>query len=135
LAAIAVLAGAREVVEAVAALDRRALRRNWPVVLVCAVVLAAELPAMLAPPVGGDQTKYQLVYPRLYAAHGGLVDTPWSFWGHVQFLPNFVFALGFAAGGEVLARLLNAAFGVLATVAFARLVGGRLAAGAGALGA
>src|SRR5262245_15019985 len=135
VAAIALAAGGRDVVRMLAAADLRAVRRAWPVVLVCALVLAAELPAVLAPPVGGDQTKYQLAYPRLYAAHGGLVDTPWSFWGHVQFLPNFVFALGYAAGGDVLARLLNGAFGVLATLAFARLVGGRLAAGAGVAGA
>jgi hypothetical protein len=135
LAAIAVVAGARDVVRTVAELDRRAFRRAWPAVLVCAVVLAAELPAMLAPPVGGDQTKYQLVYPRLYAAHGGLVDTPWSFWGHVQFLPNFVFALGYAVRGEALARLLNAAFGVLAALALARLVAAHLRPRAGAAAA
>jgi hypothetical protein len=135
LAALAVVAGGRDVVRAMAGVDGGALRRVWPAILVCAVVLAAELPAMLAPPVGGDQTKYQLVYPRLYAAHGGLVDTPWSFWGHVQFLPNFVFALGYAVRGEALARLLNAAFGVLAALALARLVGAHLRPRAGAAAA
>ncbi len=88
---------------------------------------------MLAPPVGGDQTKYQLVYPRLYALAGGLVPTPWSFWGQMQFLPNFVFALGFAASGDVLARLLNGAMGVAAALALATLVGARLAPRAGAI--
>src|SRR5207249_844833 len=88
---------------------------------------------MLAPPVGGDQTKYQLVYPRLYALAGGLVPTPWSFWGQMQFLPNFVFALAFAASGDVLARLLNGAMGVAAVLALATLVGARLAPRAGAI--
>src|SRR5439155_11658060 len=110
----------------------RALRRIWPVVAVCAIVLAAELPAMLAPPIGGDQTKYHLPYARLYAAHGGLIATPWSFWGQMQYLPNFVFALGFALRGDVLARLLGGTFGVLAALGVARLVRDHLAPRAGA---
>src|SRR5205807_2184962 len=110
--AAVLVAGGRELARAGRALEARALGRVWPLVLVCALVLIAEVPAMLAPPVGGDQTKYQLVYPRLYALAGGLVPTPWSFWGQMQFLPNFVFALGFAASGGALARLLNGAMGV-----------------------
>jgi len=133
LGAAALVAGGRELARAARALDRRALRRAWPLVLVCVLVLAAELPAMLAPPVGGDQTKYQLAYARLYALAGGLVATPWSFWGQMQFLPNFVFALGFALRGDVLARLLNGAMGVAAALALATLVGRRLAPRAGAV--
>ncbi|HUE31173.1 MAG TPA: hypothetical protein VMR79_09860, partial [Verrucomicrobiae bacterium] len=133
LGAAALLAGGGGLVRAARALDARALGRAWPLVLVCALVLATEVPTMLAPPVGGDQTKYQLVYPRLYALAGGLVPTPWSFWGQMQFLPNFVFALGFAASGDVLARLLNGAMGVAAAFALATLVGTRLAPRAGAI--
>ncbi len=133
LGAAALLAGGRALARAGRALDARALGRVWPLVLVCALVLATEVPTMLAPPVGGDQTKYQLVYPRLYALAGGLVPTPWSFWGQMQFLPNFVFALGFAASGDVLARLLNGAMGVAAALALATLVGARLAPRAGAI--
>src|SRR5207244_9055842 len=81
----------------------------------------AESLAMVAPPVGGDQTKYQLAYPRLYAAAGGLVPTPWSFWGRMQFLQNFVFAIGFALSDGALARFLNGVFGVLAGLALAAL--------------
>src|SRR5439155_1116153 len=69
--AAVLVAGGRELARAGRALEARALRRVWPLVLVCALVLIAEVPAMLAPPVGGDQTKYQLVYPRLYALAGG----------------------------------------------------------------
>src|SRR5437764_366589 len=76
---------------------------------------------MVAPPVGGDQTKYQLAYPRLYAAAGGLVATPWSFWGHMQFLQNFLFAIGFALSDGALARYLNGAFGVLTALALGAL--------------
>src|SRR5437867_739401 len=133
LGAAALLAGGRALARAGRALDARALGRVWPLVLVCALVLATEVPTMLAPPVGGDQTKYQLVYPRLYALAGGLVPTPWSFWGQMQFLPNFVFALAFAASGDVLARLLNGAMGVAAVLALATLVGARLAPRAGAI--
>jgi len=133
LGAAALVAGGRDLVRACRALDPGVLRRAWPLVLVSALVLAAEVPTMLAPPVGGDQTKYQLVYPRLYALAGGLVPTPWSFWGHVQFLPNFVFALGFAASGEVLARLLNGTLGVAAALALATLAGRHLAPRAGAV--
>src|SRR5947199_10263607 len=137
LGATALLAGRRALVRAVRTLDAGALGRVWPLVLVCALVLATEVPTMLAPPVGGDQTKYQLVYPRLYALAGGLVPTPWSFWGHMQFLPNFVFALGFAASGDALARLLTGAMGVAAALALATPVGRHLAprpgASAGAL--
>ena len=133
LGAAALLAGGGALARAGRALDARALGRVWPLVLVCALVLATEVPTMLAPPVGGDQTKYQLVYPRLYALAGGLVPTPWSFWGQMQFLPNFVFALGFAASGDTLARLLNGAMGVAAALALATLVGRHLAPRAGAI--
>jgi len=131
--AAVLVAGGRELARAGRALEARALGRVWPLVLVCALVLIAEVPAMLAPPVGGDQTKYQLVYPRLYALAGGLVPTPWSFWGQMQFLPNFVFALGFAASGGALARLLNGAMGVAAALSLATLVGRHLAPRAGAI--
>src|SRR5205809_4036427 len=133
LGAAVLVAGGRELARAGRALEARALGRVWPLVLVCALVLVAEVPTMLAPPVGGDQTKYQLVYPRLYALAGGLVPTPWSFWGQMQFLPNFVFALGFAASGDTLARLLNGAMGVAAALALATLVGRHLAPRAGAI--
>src|SRR5437773_9647280 len=106
---------------ALRALDGRQLRAAWPLLLVCAAVLVAETLAMVAPPVGGDQTKYQLAYPRLYAAAGGLVATPWSFWGHMQFLQNFLFAIGFALSDGALARYLNGAFGVLTALALGAL--------------
>ena len=138
LAGAAALAlGRRELARTVHELRVGALWRVWPYVAVCALVLAVELAPMLAPPVGGDQTKYQLAYPRLYALHHGLVATPWSMWGQMQFLPNFLFALGFALHGDVVARLLNGTFGVLAAVALAALVrrgfGFRSGAAAGAL--
>jgi hypothetical protein len=133
LAAVAVVAGARDVRRAVAAVDRAGIRRAAPLVALAAVVLLIEVVPAFAPPVGGDQTKYQLVYPRLYAAEGGLVATPWSFWGQMQFLPNFVFAAAFALRGDVLARLLNVAFGVLAALAVAALVRRHLARNLGAV--
>ncbi len=80
-------------------------------------LLAAELVMIAAPPVGGDQTKYQLVYPRLFAEAHRLVATPWSFWGYMQYLGNMLFAAAFALRGDVLARLFNATFGVLCTLA------------------
>jgi hypothetical protein len=80
--------GGGDLARAVRALEPGVARRAWPYLLVCAVVLAVEIAPMLAPPVGGDQTKYQLAYPRLYAQHHGLVPTPWSFWGQMQFLPR-----------------------------------------------
>jgi hypothetical protein len=78
---------------------------------------------MLAPPIGGDQTKYQLVYPRLYGQSGTLVSTPWSFWGAMQFLQNFVFAIGYALRGENLARFLGGVTGLLAAAAAGLLAG------------
>ena len=116
-----------------------AVRAAWPrvdrapraVLALCALVLAAAAVTMFAPPVGGDQTKYQLVYPRLYAAAGGLVPTPWSFWGQMQYLQNFVFALAFALRGDVLARLLNGTFGVLATLALTSLARRHFGRGSG----
>jgi len=80
-------------------------------------LLAAELVMVSAPPVGGDQTKYQLVYPRLFAEAGRLVATPWSFWGYMQYLGNMLYTAAFALRGDVLARLFNVAFGVLCTLA------------------
>ena len=118
---VALTVGRRDLARALGAVDLGRARSAWPFLLVCAVVLAAELVAVAAPPVGGDQTKYQLAYPRLYAAAGGLVATPWCIWGQMQFLQNFVFAIGFALSGDVLSRLLNASFGVFAALALARL--------------
>jgi hypothetical protein len=132
LGAVALAVGGRRLLAALAAIDVRAVRTAWPFLVVCAVVLVAEIAPMLAPPVGGDQTKYHLAYPRLYAAHGGLVATPWSFWGQMQFVPNFAFAVACALRGDVLARLLNGTFGVLAAIALAGLVRRRLAPHAGA---
>ncbi len=108
----------------------RALRAARPprglaacaLVAVCALLLLAEAPTWFAPPIGGDQTKYHLAYPRLYALAGGLVPTPWSFWGSQQWLQNFVFAIAYALRGDDLARLLNATSGVLAALALATLV-------------
>jgi hypothetical protein len=97
----------------------------------------AEAPTWFAPPVGGDQTKYQLAYPRLFAMAGGLVPTPWCFWGSQQWLQNFLFVLAYAVRGENLARCLNAVSGVLAALALATLarrhLGRRLGVVAGAL--
>lgn len=136
---LALLAGGRDLGRAVAALGRSGIQRRgafaWALLAVCAVLLAGETVAMLAPPVGGDQTKYHLVYARLYAAHGGLVSTPWSFWGQMQFLQHFLFAIGFALRGDVLARFLSATFGVLAAFALAGLTRRRLGLNAGAMAA
>jgi hypothetical protein len=131
--AVALAAGGREIDRTLAATRLGGLGRTWPLLALSAGVLAAEVATMLAPPVGGDQTKYHLVYPRLYAAHGGLVPTPWTFWGQMQFVENFVFAIGFALSGDVLARMLNGVYGVLAAGALASLVRRYLAGAAGAL--
>src|SRR6185295_8664513 len=60
----------------------RALRTRDPAVLLAvagmALLVAAELVPVLAPPVGGDQTKYHLVYPRLWADAHRILPTPWS---------------------------------------------------------
>ena len=99
--------------------------------VLAAVVIGAQMIMVLAPAVGGDQTKYQLVYPRLYAEAHRIVDTPWSFWGYFQYLANMLFTAAFALRGDVLARLVNTTFGVLTALAlfaagrrlFARQVG------------
>src|SRR5204863_9007415 len=118
---LALALGGNDLVGALRAVRLRRVARAWPLLAVCALVLAAEVMAMVAPPVGGDQTKYQLAYPRLYAAAGRLVATPWSFWGHMQFLQNFLFAIGFALSDGALARYLNGAFGVLTALALGAL--------------
>jgi len=94
----------------------------------------ALLPAVIAPSVTGDQTKYQLAYPRLYAESGGLVATPWTFWGQQQFLENFVFALGFTVCAEATVHLLHAPIGLVAIAGVGRLGGGWLAPGWGWVG-
>ncbi|HLK10083.1 MAG TPA: hypothetical protein VKW76_01755 [Candidatus Binatia bacterium] len=134
LAAVGIVAlalGGGDVVRGVRAALAERRGWSWAVLAPCALVLAAEAVTMLAPPVGGDQTKYQLVYPRLYARAGGLVETPWSFWGQMQYLQNFDFAIAFALRGDVLARFVNGAFGVLATLGLAALARRHLARGAG----
>ncbi len=106
--------GWREMVAAAAKLARG--MRRWsgrsPVAERAAVALgvlliATEVVLVLAPPVGGDQTKYQLVYPRLYAEAHRIVATPWSFWGYFQYLVNMLFTAAFVLRGDVLARLVN----------------------------
>ena len=80
-------------------------------------LLTLECLLVMAPAFGGDQTKYQLVYPRLFAEAGALVATPWSFWGYMQYLVNMLFTAAFVLSGDVLARFVNVAYGVMATVA------------------
>jgi hypothetical protein len=122
VAGVAALAlGGLDLVRAV-----RAVRapRGWlarGLVLVCVALLVAQAPTWFAPPVGGDQTKYHLAYPRLWANAGGLVPTPWCFWGNQQWLQNFLFVLAYAVRGEDLARLLNAAAGVMSALSVATL--------------
>src|SRR5437667_4689533 len=123
----AAVLGRKDLARALRAVDRTRVRGAWPYLAVCGALLLAESLAMVAPPVGGDQTKYQLAYPRLYAAAGGLVPTPWSFWGQMQFLQNFVFAIGFALSDGALARFLNGAFGVLTGLALGALARRHLA--------
>jgi len=135
--AVALVAGWAELLDAVGAVRGPRSRQAWILVAVCALLLLAEAPTWFAPPVGGDQTKYHLAYPRLYALAGGLVGTPWSFWGQQQWLQNFLFALAYALRGENLARLMNAVSGVLAALGLATLarrhLDRRLGAVAGAL--
>ncbi len=111
--------------------DSQAAPAERVAVAVGGALLLAELAIVLAPAVGGDQTKYHLVYPKLFASAHRLVETPWSFWGYVQYLPNMLFTAAFVLRGDVLARLLSATFGVLCTLAvFAlgrRLFGRRVA--------
>jgi len=95
------------------------------------VVFAAMLVVAMAPPVTGDQTKYQLAYPKMYAEAGGLVPTPWTFWGQQQFLQNFLFAVAYTVWGERLALLLNVTWVPLAAAASALLVERHLWRGAG----
>jgi hypothetical protein len=118
---LVLVAGGRDLVRATTAvrLPRRAFA--WILLAICGLLLLAEAPTWFAPPVGGDQTKYHLAYPRLYAQHGGLVLTPWAFWGNQQWLQNFLFALAYAVRGENLARCMNAVTGVMAALALATL--------------
>lgn len=136
-AAMALAAGGGALVRAVRSVRWPQGLFAWGLVAVCAVVFFAEAPTWFAPPVGGDQTKYHLAYPRLFAMSGGLVPTPWCFWGSQQWLQNFLFVLAYAVRGENLARCMNAASGVLAAMALATLarrhLGERLGVMAGAL--
>ncbi len=138
---LAVVAGAawygrREMV-ATCALAARGVRR-WreseparsevAIVLLGVFLVSVEIVFNLAPPVGGDQTKYHLVYPRLYAETHALFETPWTFWGYLQYLVNMLFAAAFALRGDVLARLINVTYGglaILAVFAVGRRVFGR----------
>ena len=131
MAAVAVVLGGRAFVGALGAVRWPRGWMAWGLVGVCAVVLLAEAPTWFAPPVGGDQTKYQLAYPRLFAMAGGLVPTPWCFWGSQQWLQNFLFVLAYAVRGENLARCMNAASGVLAALALATLARRHLGRGLG----
>lgn len=137
LAALALAVGGRSLPDAVRAVRSPHGRFAWVLVALCALLLAASVPSWFAPPVGGDQTKYHLAYPRLWAQAGGLVPTPWTFWGQQQWLQNFLFALAYAVRGEDLARLVNAAVAVLSALALAGLVSRhldrRLGVAAGAL--
>lgn len=137
LAAVAAVIGGRDLLRALRAVHRSHDAVTWALIALCGLVLLSEVPASLAPPVGGDQTKYQLAYARLYGMAGGLVPTPWTFWGQQQFLQNFLYAAGFALHGDTLARFLNLVSGILAALSLATLarrhLGRRTGAIAGAL--
>lgn len=77
---VALGAGGRSLVAALRAVRAPRGLMTWLLVALCALLLLVEAPTWFAPPVGGDQEKYHLVYPRLYALAGGLVPTPWTFW-------------------------------------------------------
>jgi hypothetical protein len=98
-------------------LDPRTLLILAPALAALFVVLVS----YATPPIGGDQTKYQLAYPRFYARAGSLVPST-SIWGYQQFAQNFVYAVGYAAGGEFVARVLASVTEVLAAAAFGVLV-------------
>lgn len=101
---------------------------GWALILLGGLLLGGEALKLMAPPIGGDQTKYQLVFPRLFAEAHGLIDTPWSFWGNVQYLLNWLFTAAFVIEGDRLARLFHALFGIL--TAFALYGFGRACFGA-----
>jgi hypothetical protein len=119
---IALVAGGAQLVAAIRAVRFPRGAAAWALLAVCAVVLLAEMPTWFAPPIGGDQTKYHLSYPRLYAQAHGLIATPWSFWGQQQWLQNFLYTMAYTLRGENLARLMNGVAGVLSAVAVAHLV-------------
>src|SRR5262249_23560580 len=135
--ALALITGGPSLVAALRAVRAPRGRSTWLLLAACALLLLVEAPTWFAPPVGGDQEKYHLVYPRLYALAGGLLRPPWTLWGQQQWLENFLFAIAFALRGDVLARLLNAFTGVMAALALATLgrrhLGQRLGAVAGAV--
>jgi hypothetical protein len=131
--AAALVAGGGTLVRALGAVRLPRGGLAWVLVAICGLVLLAESPTWFAPPVGGDQTKYHLAFPRLYAQAGGLVATPWSFWGQQQWLQNFLFAIAYAVRGEDLARLVNAVAGVMAALGLATLARRHLGAGLGIL--
>jgi hypothetical protein len=131
---VAIAAGGRHVAGAVRAVRRPTRWSSRVAIGLCALVLLAELPAAIAPPVGGDQTWYGLVYPKLYGAAGALVATPWTYWGQQQFTEGFVYAVAFALRGDVLARLLNLLTGAVAAAAIASLARRHLGRDTGAAG-
>ena len=133
--ALGAATGARPLWEAVRTGPWRPGAGGLALLAVMGLLLLAETAALLSPAITGDQTKYQLAYPKLYAAAGGLVSTPWTFWGQQQFLQNFVFAAGYALHGEALARLLNGLTAVMAAAAVGRLVDRHLLPGAGLVAA
>jgi hypothetical protein len=130
LAVLALAVGGRDAYRALLGVLGRRPRR-WTLLAAPAATVAALAVVLLAPVVTGDQTKYQLAYPKLYAEAGGLVATPWTFWGNQQFVQNFLFALGYVVRGERLALLLGAVWLPLAAAALARLVDRHLWRGAG----
>jgi hypothetical protein len=133
LALFGLVIGGRDVWRTVAGLLQA--RRRFSVLMAPAVMLLVVGVAVMAPVVTGDQTKYQLAYPKLYAQAGGLVATPWTFWGNQQFVQNFLFAVAYTVRGERLALLLNAAWLPLAAGALARLVDRHLWRGVGGVAA
>jgi hypothetical protein len=134
LVALALAGGGREAWRTVVAVIARL---RWPSSLAVApaIALGGMMVAIMAPVVTGDQTKYQLAYPKLYAAAEGLVATPWSFWGQQQFLQNFLFAVAYVVRGERLALLLSAVWLPLAAAAVMRLVDRHLWRGVGRVAA
>lgn len=84
--------------------------------LLSGLVFGLNLTWSLAPETRYDALNYHLAVPRIYLAHGGLVDLPYFFHSYFAHLVELLFAFCMALHGQIVAKFVIALIALIATL-------------------
>jgi hypothetical protein len=91
-------------------------RETWPLVALLGLAFLLDLAWALAPEVHYDALSYHLAVPKVYLAERRLLDVPQISGSYLVRLGDMLFTLGLALSGQILAKLLTLAVGVVAAL-------------------